>query len=109
VTTLAAMPTPARRGAIRAHPLSLIARDSRYPNAEITSDLTMLRTFFHRLAARLRGDPPPVSELDVRRARHVLDSATAEDQIRGRDAARRALDAAKGPAVPARGTDPDQP
>ena len=102
------MLAPAPLGGIHTQPLSLAIRDSSYPDREITPDLTMLRTFFHRLAARLRGDPPPVSELDVRRARHVLDSATAEDQVRGREAARRALDAAKGAADPTGGTDPTQ-
>lgn len=100
-------PAPWSRACAR--PLSLSARDSRYPNREFYPNLTMLRTLFRRLAARLRGDPPPVSDVDVRRARQMLESATAEDQARGREAAQRAIKAARGAPGGTRGTDPAQP
>jgi hypothetical protein len=93
------------RGRIYTRPLSLHVRDSSYPSRRVPLDTVMLRTFFRQLAARLRGAPPPISDVDVRRATHALASASPEEKRRAREAARRALDAASGAAGPPHGTD----
>jgi hypothetical protein len=92
-------------GRSRTRPLSLHVRDSTYPSRRVPLDTVMLRTFFRHLAARLRGDPPPISDADVRKAAHALSSASPEEKIHAREAARRALDAASGAAGSPGGTD----